>query len=207
MMCGYAKKTRHDRCVCGIHHYTEDTPNHQKQDFWLGQVTDTNTSERTLSILMFHTSKLRNGDIRLGTQGATYGKWRQSPNRCDIPLSRVLDVVEKLTAGGRIAKRHVRYIMDAKKLKMEDEWAAVAGSAETSAQINYCDGDDRSAVAALGVEEGSSSSSSSSSCSSSSSPSSCSSSDKSDWSDDNSLKKRKKGKQKRNRTGKNKSLS
>ena len=62
MTFGYAKKT----VTIGAYttHYTEDTPEHQKQDFWLGQVTDTNTSERTISILMFYTSKLRNGDIR-----------------------------------------------------------------------------------------------------------------------------------------------
>ena len=72
MMFGYAKKTVTIGAYVAYTARTQKTPDHQQQDFWLGQVTDTNTSERTLSILMFHKSKLPNGDIRPGTQGATY---------------------------------------------------------------------------------------------------------------------------------------
>ena len=98
--------------------YTAETLVHEKQDFWLGQVTDINSRDSTLSITMFHTLKRRNGDLHSG--GAKYVKRRGIPNECELMLSRVLDVIESLTAGGLIPKKHVRYTMDAIQLKHED---------------------------------------------------------------------------------------
>ena len=97
--------------------YTAETLEHEKQDFWLGQVTDINSRDSTLSITMFHTLKRRNGDLHSG--GAKYAKWRGT-NECELPLSRVLDVIESLTAGGLIPKKHVRCTMHAIQLKHED---------------------------------------------------------------------------------------
>ena len=98
--------------------YTLETQDIQKNDFWLGQVTDINSRDLTLSVVMFHTHKLRNGDL-IG-RGARYAKWRKSPNECQLTLSRVLEVIDQLTDGGLIPKKHVRYTMDAIQLKHED---------------------------------------------------------------------------------------
>ena len=133
--------------------YTAETLEEQKQDFLLGQVADVNARERTLSIVMYHTPKLRNGDLTKNARGAVYKKWRKRTAAVDIPLARVLDVVKELTPGGLIARRHVRYIMAAKKLQHEDKLAAIT-NAETS-QLS-----DRRAV----VEAASSESDPSSSC-------------------------------------------
>ena len=130
--------------------YTAETLEEEKQDFWLGQVACVNARERTLSIVMYHTPKLRNGDLTKNARGAKYLKWRKRTAACDIPLARVLDVVKELTPGGFIPKRHVRYIMAAKQLQHED----AITNAETS-QLS-----DRRAV----EEAASSASDSSSSC-------------------------------------------
>ena len=100
--------------------YTAETPNDQQNDFWLGQVIDISSRDFTLSVVMFHTHKLRNGDTRKRVTGATYSKWRKSPTECQLTLSRVLEVVEELTDAGRIPRKHVRYTMDAIQLKKED---------------------------------------------------------------------------------------
>ena len=109
--------------------YTAEILEHEKQDFWLGQVTDINSRDSTLSITMFHTLKRRNGDLRGG--GAKYVKWRGIPNGLHvIELSRVLHVIESLTAGGLIPKKHVRYTMNAIQLKHEDARRAVDTAVE-----------------------------------------------------------------------------
>ena len=49
--------------------YTAEILEHEKQDFCLGQVTDINSRDRTLSIIMLHTLKQRNGDLRRERRG------------------------------------------------------------------------------------------------------------------------------------------
>ena len=110
--------------------YTAETQEHEKQDFWMGQVTDINSKDDTLSIVMFHTSKLRNGDT---SRGAKYTKWRGSPNECQLTLSRVLEVIDELSPTGIIPKKHVRYTMAALLLKREDARREV-DTADTAAE-------------------------------------------------------------------------
>ena len=121
--------------------YTAETLEHEKQDFWLGQVTDVNSRDCTLSILMFHTPKRTNGDT---SRGAKYTKWRGSPNECELTLSRVLDVIDKLSGAGAIPKKHVRYTMDAIKLKHEDArhevHSAVEDGSSASSSSSSSDG-------------------------------------------------------------------
>ena len=136
---GYSKNVV---VVCGYVAYTTDytaeTLEEEKQDFLLGRVACVNARYRTISILMFHTSKLRNGDTAKNARGARYYKWRKRKDAIDIPLGRVLDVVKELTPGAFIPKRQVRYIMAAKQLQHEDaitnaETSRLSGADEEAA--------------------------------------------------------------------------